>query len=509
MFLFSENTSVRWRAGMVIFTCFTSYWAPVGAADPPCSIVDPTIREWDGAPTHGGCRGWAYYLKIEWSTSGDFCSPAICVDLYKGNYFCETIACGPNDGLLELPALDPSCEDGADFRFKLYDWGLPDPASSWTEYFTLQSPLPQASSPSPMDDATDVSTNVTLNWGDVAGATSYDVYFSWSPYLNSDNLQGHTADNSWVIEPLYENDTRYWRIDTVSELCGITEGEVWSFTTLVSPKCGNGYCDPHFGETCATCPSDCGSCCGNGECDNSETAASCCQDCGDCCQNYDCNWPCEQCSNGTCVDRNTCGDGACNCGEARSSCPQDCGECTSNYDCNWPCEQCSNGTCVDRNTCGDGACNCGEARSSCPQDCGECTSDYDCNWPCEQCSNGTCVGRNTCGDGACNCGESQSGCPQDCGECIGSYDCYWPCEQCSNGTCVDRDTCGDWSCNCGEMPSSCAEDCGGSGNSNLVVDDEPVSGSAFSSPCGAVGMLTMAIMASCVLMLHRCRTRRR
>ncbi|MEO8699902.1 MAG: heterocycloanthracin/sonorensin family bacteriocin [Kofleriaceae bacterium] len=60
--------------------------------------------------------------------------------------------------------------------------------------------------------------------------------------------------------------------------------------------CGNGTCSA--GETCSSCPSDCGSCCGNGRCEGTETCDSCAGDCG----------VCDGCGDGFCVDDeiNTC-----------------------------------------------------------------------------------------------------------------------------------------------------------------------------------------------------------
>jgi hypothetical protein len=73
-----------------------------------------------------------------------------------------------------------------------------------------------------------------------------------------------------------------------------------------SSPCGDGVCDD--GETCTSCPLDCGFCpkCGDGTCNADETCASCPQDCGSC---------------------EKCGDGFCNDGEDCLSCPADCGVC--------------------------------------------------------------------------------------------------------------------------------------------------------------------------------------
>jgi uncharacterized protein YkwD len=74
------------------------------------------------------------------------------------------------------------------------------------------------------------------------------------------------------------------------------------------PSCGDGACAG--GESCETCPADCGACdpCGNGACDNGETCMSCAADCGEC---------------------DPCGNGACDNGETCMSCASDCGACST------------------------------------------------------------------------------------------------------------------------------------------------------------------------------------
>jgi hypothetical protein len=50
--------------------------------------------------------------------------------------------------------------------------------------------------------------------------------------------------------------------------------------------CGDWTCSPSYGESCSTCPEDCGACsptCGNGVCDGDELCSSCPEDCGQCC----------------------------------------------------------------------------------------------------------------------------------------------------------------------------------------------------------------------------------
>eukprot|EP01098_Paradermamoeba_levis_P003577 TRINITY_DN1610_c0_g1_i1.p1 TRINITY_DN1610_c0_g1~~TRINITY_DN1610_c0_g1_i1.p1 ORF type:complete len:403 (-),score=131.77 TRINITY_DN1610_c0_g1_i1:101-1252(-) len=63
------------------------------------------------------------------------------------------------------------------------------------------------------------------------------------------------------------------------------------------PCCGNGMCEPAKGESCETCPEDCGQCatcvgvCGNNLCEVNENGCNCPQDCGPCCCDGQCKFP--------------------------------------------------------------------------------------------------------------------------------------------------------------------------------------------------------------------------
>jgi hypothetical protein len=95
--------------------------------------------------------------------------------------------------------------------------------------------------------------------------------------------------------------------------------------------CGNGACESQYGETCTSCPADCGPCadtCGDHVCGPTESCASCPADCGSCCGNHLCDHgeTCRTCPGdcGAC-----CGNHVCEAtlGETCASCPQDCGTC--------------------------------------------------------------------------------------------------------------------------------------------------------------------------------------
>jgi len=117
---------------------------------------------------------------------------------------------------------------------------------------------------------------------------------------------------------------------------------------IVNNSCGNGKCDN--GESCKSCPKDCGKCCGNGKCDNGENCSTCPKDCGKC---------------------PYCGDKKCGNGENCSSCPEDCGSCCGNGKCAGE-EDCASCPADCGACCPNGACDHGEDCASCPADCGPC-----------------------------------------------------------------------------------------------------------------------------------------
>ena len=96
---------------------------------------------------------------------------------------------------------------------------------------------------------------------------------------------------------------------------------------LENSGCWDGTCDASAGENCATCPDDCGSCCGNSVCDSNE-----CVTCpGDC---TNCPLPC---GDGTCDDT---------IGETCYTCEADCDVC--------PSPECGDGNLDAGEACDDG-----------------------------------------------------------------------------------------------------------------------------------------------------------
>jgi len=99
-------------------------------------------------------------------------------------------------------------------------------------FTTLLPPLPeQVTSPEPMNGAINVIITPILSWAIASGATSYDVYFGTTPALL---FVTNTTETNYNPGTLNYNTTYYWRIDSRNAY-GTTTGNLWSFTTQMSP----------------------------------------------------------------------------------------------------------------------------------------------------------------------------------------------------------------------------------------------------------------------------------
>jgi hypothetical protein len=187
--------------------------------------------------------------------------------------------------------------------------------------------------------------------------------------------------------------------------CDASSGCLFAAIPNCGKECGDGQCT--VGESCVSCPDDCGACdpvCGDGFCQGAEHCSSCPFDCGSCdavCGDSACTdtESCTTCPTDCGVCPDSCGDGFCQEAESCQNCPEDCGNCAP--------------------VCGDGQCHASESCTLCPQDCGACPAQ--------------------CGDGQCNGTEDCATCQQDCGAC--------------------NAVCGDGQCNGSETAINCHADC--------------------------------------------------
>ena len=211
---------------------------------------------------------------------------------------------------------------------------------------------------------------------------------------------------------------------------------VYVFVSLNEP-CGNGVCHSEKGETCKSCPLDCGPCpaaavCGDGLCTNGEDNIKCPTDCkppgvcgdGVCSSNENCQNCLKDCACGSgqycsptlkaCTPR-PCGDGKCDkgIGEDCNTCPSDCGEC------------------LRTPVCGDARCDPEETPIACPQDC---------------------TLKVICGNGICDPAENCWDCPKDCKCAVGEY-CSSEEKRCL------KPVCGNQKCEIYENSANCCVDC--------------------------------------------------
>jgi len=80
---------------------------------------------------------------------------------------------------------------------------------------------------SPGNSETNVPISADLDWEDVPGATSYDVFFGT---INPPRLEGNTTSSNYALGQLSYDKKYYWKVVAIGD-CGNTSGPIWDFTT--------------------------------------------------------------------------------------------------------------------------------------------------------------------------------------------------------------------------------------------------------------------------------------
>jgi len=175
--------------------------------------------------------------------------------------------------------------------------------------------------------------------GELGGAVVNTAYLTFGTYwVYAEITDGGTTTGSWspgtvtfIPNPVCEHELCASGVKLTKESCdpcvaqicatdayccttswdNICVGEVTSICGKSCVACGNGACET--GESCSSCPADCGACpvCGDGTCAPSENCTTCPGDCG----------ACAVCGDGTCAPTETC-----------ETCAGDCGACACAHD---------------------------------------------------------------------------------------------------------------------------------------------------------------------------------
>ncbi len=83
---------------------------------------------------------------------------------------------------------------------------------------------------SPVNTATNQPTNITLDWNDVASATSYEYWYSTDQYFSS-FINGFTSNSEISLTGLNNNTTYYWKVSATDGSTSSAWSETWHFTT--------------------------------------------------------------------------------------------------------------------------------------------------------------------------------------------------------------------------------------------------------------------------------------
>ena len=105
----------------------------------------------------------------------------------------------------------------------------------WSFRTKAAQPPSKATTPSPQDDSSDVSLQPRIEWRNGGGAMFYDVLLGTTETLT--HIATAVAETAYSLPKLAPNQTYRWRVDSVSTE-GRTEGDVWTFKTMVMSRPG-------------------------------------------------------------------------------------------------------------------------------------------------------------------------------------------------------------------------------------------------------------------------------
>ncbi|MBN1300227.1 MAG: T9SS type A sorting domain-containing protein [Melioribacteraceae bacterium] len=110
--------------------------------------------------------------------------------------------------------------------------------SAYSEIWNFTTILTTPTHVSPADETEDVSLTPSLDWNDVASATSYRIQISLPPdfsELSIDQSDLSVSTYTVLSGVLQENTTYYWRVKASANENSSSWSDAWSFTTMLVP----------------------------------------------------------------------------------------------------------------------------------------------------------------------------------------------------------------------------------------------------------------------------------
>ena len=166
---------------------------------------------------------------VTWE-SGASCGSTVNIFLYKGNSHEATLVIDTTNDenycftVPEVPA-------GTDYRILAVTSGMG--CEDYSEYFTIEN-CPDVGTPSDPDPGVGdnpITPPSKLDWSDVSGATSYEVYFGTDPSPDSGEYKGDVTVSEWQIDETLELDVKYyWKIVAKNDCGNEQSGPTWDFT---------------------------------------------------------------------------------------------------------------------------------------------------------------------------------------------------------------------------------------------------------------------------------------
>ncbi len=223
----TEGATYYWRT-RANFSCGNSDWTetrqftvlcpvpetPVPTDPPNGSSGNPlelTYLQWEEVV---GCD--LYYVEVD--NNADFSSPVFVANTDQTNELCTDLATVTTYHW-RVRAYDQTCGFGAF-------------STTWT--FTTECVEPDAAGLlDPPDEAVELEQPVTLDWGDVDGATGYEIQVDDSTDLGTLLVHETISGSEYLLDSVEQGVTCYWRVRATNNCTSGQWSPLWSFTTRV------------------------------------------------------------------------------------------------------------------------------------------------------------------------------------------------------------------------------------------------------------------------------------
>jgi hypothetical protein len=186
------------------------------------------------ASPSNGSTGQSTSLTLSWNTVTGAATYAVQVSTSSG--FGSTVS--SQTGVTGLSASVSGLANGATYYWEVNATNAVG-TGAWSSMWSFTTIVAAPGAPtlaSPSSGSTNLSTSLTLSWGTVTGAATYNVLVSTSTSFTTTVSSQNVAGFSVSVSGLADSTTYYWEVSATNAGGTGAWSSMWSFTTSISTR---------------------------------------------------------------------------------------------------------------------------------------------------------------------------------------------------------------------------------------------------------------------------------